>query len=205
MIQQDHTSLPRHLCFTNSTCLVNNPRPHPSCITFELKPKWGYLPKSPFLSPLSANIKSRFCRFCMHQQLKLHNLDDADSSKLQESLFCPLDLFSGKYDRILKSVSALFQTPRNNLRLFVHDETHGTKSVSPQEAEVLRRNICLFMNLPESSVNATDSLIELLSTALASEKISSFFSRIQCIQQEFDFLDIEGNDLDLLLLTTDCL
>jgi hypothetical protein len=42
----------------------------PVSLTVELKPKWGFLPSSPFLSPHSAAVKQRVCRFCMHQQLK---------------------------------------------------------------------------------------------------------------------------------------
>ena len=39
-------------------------------LAVELKPKWGFLPSSPFLAPRTAAAKRSVCRFCMHQLYK---------------------------------------------------------------------------------------------------------------------------------------
>ena len=69
-------------------------------IAIEIKPKWGF-------SPYSLS-----CRFCLHQKLR--------SSKDDQYIFstyCPLDLFSKDHFRILKAIRALFESPKNNLKI----------------------------------------------------------------------------------------
>ena len=39
-------------------------------LAVELKPKWGFLPSSPFLQSHTAAIKRSVCRYCMHQHYK---------------------------------------------------------------------------------------------------------------------------------------
>ena len=44
-------------------------------MTVELKPKWGFLPSSPFLDQRTAEVKRSVCRYCMHQTLKAQRGD----------------------------------------------------------------------------------------------------------------------------------
>ncbi|KAI9005355.1 inositol-pentakisphosphate 2-kinase [Gaertneriomyces semiglobifer] len=83
----------------------------PAVISFEIKPKWGFLPTSCRVSQL----KRSTCRYCMHQQLKAAQ-DDAHTP----NGFCPLDLFSHSPERMRHSLSCLFRNPQNNLKLFVN-------------------------------------------------------------------------------------
>lgn len=53
----------------------------------ELKPKWGFLPNSPFI-PMG-HVKRVVCRYCMQQTLKLKQ-----GQVHHKSQYCPLDLYS---------------------------------------------------------------------------------------------------------------
>lgn len=67
----------------------------------QLQPKWGFLPNPKFLSPETHLIKTRRCRYCLHQHLKLH-----ESSISEISDYCPLDLYSGNKARIQGGIAA---------------------------------------------------------------------------------------------------
>ncbi|WVW84830.1 hypothetical protein I302_106865 [Kwoniella bestiolae CBS 10118] len=91
-------------------------------LAFEIKPKWGFLPDaSTIIPPEAAEIKSKYCRFCMHRHLKGH-----DSSA--EGKFCPLDLYSGDESRMRKAINGLWGIwqesggKENNWRVFVNGE-----------------------------------------------------------------------------------
>ncbi|CAM6117342.1 unnamed protein product [Calypogeia fissa] len=85
-------------------------------ISVELKPKCGFLPSTTFITE-EDSIKKSLSRFTMHQQLKFHQGKIDHISK-----YDPLDLFSGTRDGILKAIEALFETPQNNLRIFLNGE-----------------------------------------------------------------------------------
>lgn len=84
------------------------PKPMPPSVStepvycIELKPKQGFLTKG-----------HQHCPFCLNQFLKRKH------GKIQRlSQYCPLDLFSGEWPRMLKALLALTKTPQNNLRIF---------------------------------------------------------------------------------------
>ena len=67
------------------------PSHHPPMLGVELKPKWGYLPSSPFVP--EGHVKRRVCRFCMQQTTKLKQ-----GQVHHKSQYCPLDLYSSVRD-----------------------------------------------------------------------------------------------------------
>ncbi|KAJ1659315.1 hypothetical protein IWQ61_001583 [Dispira simplex] len=95
----------------------------------EIKPKWGFLPLSPFLSPDSE--KRRTCRFCMkrHYDQRVGKSFSPDSPLsvcsfegiAEKNHFCPLDLYSVDPNRISRALGALYVSSRNNFRLFNSD------------------------------------------------------------------------------------
>ncbi|EPS63025.1 hypothetical protein M569_11760, partial [Genlisea aurea] len=84
------------------------------CVSIEIKPKAGILPDSEYIDEENA-VKRRITRFRMHQALKLKQ---GKISKL--SKYDPLDMFSGSKDRVQNAVTALFETPQNNFRVFLN-------------------------------------------------------------------------------------
>ncbi|XP_077460063.1 inositol-pentakisphosphate 2-kinase isoform X2 [Stigmatopora argus] len=91
-----------------SRLLALSPRLPPLCV--EIKPKCGFLP-----SPrhVGRDIKSKVCRFCMHQHYKV-----ATGRWKRRSLYCPLDLFSGSRARMHFAVRQLIEEPQNNFKIF---------------------------------------------------------------------------------------
>ncbi|KAH9319519.1 hypothetical protein KI387_021288 [Taxus chinensis] len=84
------------------------------CISVEIKPKCGFLPCSKFISSEN-HLKRSVSRFAMHQHLKFSQQKVACISK-----YSPLDLFSESRDRIHQAIGELFETPQNNLRIFLN-------------------------------------------------------------------------------------
>ena len=89
--------------------------------SFELKPKWGDLPKLVVLrcesrrNPLNETEK-RMCRHCIQQYHKLR------SGKVKEmSQFCPIQLF-GETKNCLKALMRLLRTPQNNFLFRLNGE-----------------------------------------------------------------------------------
>lgn len=98
------------LCLPNlTTPLYHQPTlTPPLCI--EIKPKCGFLPSS---KHVSKEIKTRVCRFCMHQHYKVSN-----GMWRKRSLYCPLDLFSGNRQRMHFAIRHLIEEPQNNFKIF---------------------------------------------------------------------------------------
>ncbi|XP_034020691.1 inositol-pentakisphosphate 2-kinase isoform X2 [Thalassophryne amazonica] len=80
----------------------------PLCI--EIKPKCGFLPTG---KHVSKDIKTRVCRYCMHQHYKV-----ANGKWKRRSLYCPLDLFSGNRQRMHFAIRHLIEEPQNNFKVF---------------------------------------------------------------------------------------
>jgi hypothetical protein len=94
--------LGRSICLDSELALLMDDYSSFSDLSFEIKPKWAFLPEN-----------SKTCRYCLHQQHKF-NIKNVE----QISSFCPLDLFSGKFHRIKKAFEDLFQNPQNNFKIF---------------------------------------------------------------------------------------
>ncbi|XP_019716033.1 inositol-pentakisphosphate 2-kinase isoform X1 [Hippocampus comes] len=98
------------LCLPNLTApsLLQHSHTPPLCV--EIKPKCGFLPSA---KHISRDIKSKVCRFCMHQHYKV-----SSGRWKRRSLYCPLDLFSGSRARMHFAVRQLIEEPQNNFKIF---------------------------------------------------------------------------------------
>lgn len=78
----------------------------------EIKPKQGWVHADDRTSgPDGVCAK---CPFCAHQYLKL-----CRGEVQRKSGYCPLDMFSGRRERVRRAVHALLRDPQNNLKLFL--------------------------------------------------------------------------------------
>ncbi|XP_043209747.1 inositol-pentakisphosphate 2-kinase-like [Amphibalanus amphitrite] len=84
------------------------PTAPPHVFSVEIKAKQGFL---------CADDDLGVCSFCMKQYLKLKR-----GTVQQVSGYCPLDLFSGEFDRFDRALRSLLDSPQNNLRVFLDGE-----------------------------------------------------------------------------------
>ncbi|XP_078105324.1 inositol-pentakisphosphate 2-kinase [Sander vitreus] len=98
------------LCLPNLTSPALHQPTHTPPLCIEIKPKCGFLPSS---KHVSKDIKTKVCRFCMHQHYKV-----AGGKWKRRSLYCPLDLFSGNRQRMHFAIRHLIEEPQNNLKIF---------------------------------------------------------------------------------------
>ncbi|XP_028302062.1 inositol-pentakisphosphate 2-kinase [Gouania willdenowi] len=98
------------LCLPNLTSPVLHQQTHTPTLCIEIKPKCGFLPSS---KHVSKDIKTKVCRFCMHQHYKV-----ANGKWKRRSLYCPLDLFSGNRQRMQFAIRHLTEEPQNNFKIF---------------------------------------------------------------------------------------
>lgn len=98
------------LCLPNLTYPVLYQPTHTPPLCIEIKPKCGFLPSS---KHVSKDIKTKVCRFCMHQLYKV-----ASGKWKRRSLYCPLDLFSGSRQRMHFAIRQLIEEPQNNFKIF---------------------------------------------------------------------------------------
>uniref|UniRef100_A0AC34PZK0 Inositol-pentakisphosphate 2-kinase n=1 Tax=Panagrolaimus sp. JU765 TaxID=591449 RepID=A0AC34PZK0_9BILA len=91
-------------------------------ITVELKPKQGFLQSHP-------GISAPFCNNCI---LQIEKWKSAAYDKMYD--FCPLDLYSGDFERMKKAINSLIHDPHRNLRIFVNGNTvHSDEEVLSEE------------------------------------------------------------------------
>eukprot|EP01018_Ginkgo_biloba_P008467 Gb_08527 [translate_table: standard] len=102
------------LLISDHSLFLQGPYNFSPCISIEIKPKCGFLPCSRFISA-GNHMKKCVSRFAMHQCLKLAQGQISCISK-----YSPLDLFSESRDRIHAAINGLFETPQNNLRIFLN-------------------------------------------------------------------------------------
>ncbi|KAG6820971.1 hypothetical protein H0H93_008600 [Arthromyces matolae] len=150
-------------------------------ISVEIKPKWGFLPSPTHLSNATRNIKTQTCRFCMHSAMK-SNMGETVSLG-----YCPLDLFSGDKNRVLKAIHDLWDAwiesngTINNLKIFVHGKRIGPSNAS------------LMLSDDSREGTTSDGLCDVFSDALLPVLLETPVLRIlSTLQRSLDSLDIEG-------------
>lgn len=152
--------------------------------TVEIKPKWGFLPNPMYLSPETSPVKSRYCRFCMHSQLRV-----GQSNATNSLAYCPLDLYSGKDSRVVHALRCLWDVwmhsggTANNLRIFVHG-----KVLNPIDASEI---LAPLLSLPKG-VNEETLSMAFAASLLPLLQETSVLQRLAQLQRTLDAFDIEG-------------
>ncbi|XP_068578429.1 inositol-pentakisphosphate 2-kinase isoform X2 [Cebidichthys violaceus] len=117
------------LCLPNLTSPVLHQATHTPPLCIEIKPKCGFLPSS---KHVSKDIKTKVCRFCMHQHYKV-----ANGKWKRPSLYCPLDLFSGNRQRMHFAIRHLIEEPQNNFKIFKGGQCiYSSKEVSDDSMDL---------------------------------------------------------------------
>ncbi|CAO3625710.1 unnamed protein product [Cunninghamella echinulata] len=160
--------------------------------TFEIKPKWGFLPNSKWIDQQHQQLKMEKCRFCMHQRLrnKKHNLimknrKDEDEDKDEdekEDYYCPLDLYSGDPHRMKRALRTSLTIPHNYLKLFYNGQQVNNLS------ERYNYLALLFPHL-KTTTTLISQVTDLLVTILLKDPI---LQQLKQLQRSLDALDIEG-------------
>lgn len=120
--------LDQSTCFSvaNKTRLLSRPQP-----------KWGFLPSADHLSSDTKDIKTQYCRFCMHTFLKTSPKIGVEAALEHHARgYCPLDLYSGDAERISRAIDGLWRGwiksggTANNLRFFIDGKRLAPTNVS---------------------------------------------------------------------------
>lgn len=94
------------------TTLPPPPMDVPGVWCVEIKPKQGWVHEADRAGG-HGGVRVK-CPFCAHQYLKLCRGDVQ-----RPSGYCPLDMFSGRRERVQQAVRALLRDPQNNLKMFL--------------------------------------------------------------------------------------
>ena len=174
-------------------CLPQEPGVGPT-LGVEIKPKLGFIHEK--------YSSDKFCKMCTKQMSKC--LEDKTAAR---SGYCPLELFSGDDDRMVKAMENLMITPRNNLRIFkdgslLHDEkstnssqcqdflssTFGDASIFPQVLVSLLKSNCDDIQLSLKNKTETDNKRDPESCNRKSQPLPD-----QCILQSI--LSLQRNEM----------
>merc|ERR1711981_854173 len=111
-------------------------------ISIEIKPKCGFI----------LNSGGKSCRFCLQQTLKVHR-----GRRNEVSRYCPMNFYSGDFQRFQSALAGLCQTPHNNLRIFNRGDQLFGESI-PQ----CKRSVKLLDALKLININSAGEFSELL-------------------------------------------
>lgn len=156
----------------------------PPTITVELKPKWGCLPAAATISEEN-KVKLHVPRFTLLQHLKLQEGKIKSISK-----YSPLDLFSSTVEGIEKALVDLFETPQNNVRVFMEGNLvfGGPEDGGSTDETIisLDKKLAAVSVAPEGE--RVPAFQRLVATALNKSKVLDQLLRMQ----KLDAYDIEG-------------
>ena len=155
-------------------------------ICIELKPKGSLGPhntKHPKRYDGMA-MKQRTCRYCMHQEWKVHN-GKIPKRRRTEKSYCPMDLFSNQKGRMKKAILALMDDPQNNCKVFRPDgKDIMPEIVASKKASSATKTTTSFEDLTGMK---QDDLVDVIVEGLRESQVLDDLHRAH----ELDELDIE--------------
>jgi len=112
-------------------------------LSVEIKPKLGFLFPQNMVHPT-------LCNYCLKQYYKQHI-----GQVTRPSMYCPLDLYSGNIARMFQALSALMESPQNNLRIFKDGQLlHGEETAHNTVCDDFLKLIFGDLTLPQVLVQA---------------------------------------------------
>jgi inositol-pentakisphosphate 2-kinase len=188
MLVVDYRSIPQSLTvpFIGTT--------PPRNISVELKPKAGFLSRSPLVDPRH-RAKFSKSRFSLLQMLHQQGLVEKGWAKTAEGVrksdYEPLDLFSSDPTRISQAIQHLIATPQNNFRMWYNNRSMTSDGkLNTSEMSVLLKDVT---GVEHSSKDDRESsfvsfVTELLLVPLTHE---SLLMKLRTLQK-LDALDADG-------------
>lgn len=162
----------------------------------EVKPKAGYLSRSPLVHP-NHRVKLTKSRFALlqelHQQGHVEKGWAKTASGIKRSSYEPLDLFSKDRMRMYHAIESLVESPQNNLKVW-YDNQAATKlaTFGSNATERVQEDVASYPNsrLDERHAkhNFGSLIADLLVPVLAHETL---LGKLQSLQQ-LDILDVDG-------------
>jgi flavin reductase (DIM6/NTAB) family NADH-FMN oxidoreductase RutF len=153
-------------------------------ICIELKPKSSLGPHNTTYPKRydGMAMKQRTCRYCMHQEWKVHNGKIPNRRPIDKS-YCPMDLFSNNKRRMKRAILALMDDPQNNFKVFAPDG----RDITPEAVAATKppSKTTAFQDLTGME---QDELMEVIVEGLCESRVLDDLHRAH----EFDELDIEG-------------
>lgn len=153
-------------------------------ICIELKPKSSLGPHNTTYPKRydGMAMKQRTCRYCMHQEWKVHN-GKIPKRRPIDKAYCPMDLFSNNKRRMKRAILALMDDPQNNCKVFAPDG----KNITPEVVAATKppSTTTAFQDLTGME---QDELVEVIVEGLCDSRVLDDLHRAH----EFDELDIEG-------------
>jgi Inositol-pentakisphosphate 2-kinase. len=205
---------------TSPALLMPNYREFPNALSIEIKPKAGYLTTSPLVH-FANTCKYKFSRFQILQELNYRGVISKGWSKGstidEKSEYDPLDMFSGNFDRICKSIRALFCCPQNNFKvfygtnmLFGHECIQKNNISRSMDHELFREALGIlsgdYLSVEQETRQSWDvqlqsELVDVISKILFQDKL---LQRLVMSQKQMDLLDADGAILVYERLVTLC-
>ena len=161
-------------------------------VSFEIKPKAGYLTTSPLVHP-KRRSKYQIARFQLFQHLarekRIVKPCMTRKNSLETSKYNPLDLYSGQRGRIRRAVYQLTKCPQNNLKVWKGREVVLDASIvhTIDWSSVLQR-LGMQVDVETTQASSRDLVVDLVSSVLESESCLSFLLELQ----KLDILDGDG-------------
>lgn len=178
----------------------------PCSICIEIKPKAGYISRSPLVRKVH-RAKFYSHRYGIMQNLMgLGHLVKGWGEVLPTivSSYSPLDLFSGDYLRMQRAIQELFRNPQNNLRLFYNGALILSNDRTPSDFEIRdifkrmrEHNEDKSLKYADLSLQAGNTLLEIFMQTISSLISQVFLAEpvllnLLSLQKDFDLIDADG-------------
>ncbi|KAI9228783.1 MAG: inositol-pentakisphosphate 2-kinase [Piptocephalis tieghemiana] len=154
-------------------------------MSMEIKPKWGFLPKSRNISQERA-IKRRVCRHCLKTR-SLQGLGKPSSS------YCPMDLYSIDSARMHKALISLYSDPPSNRLTFFREGKVCSKDAALDQQAISLCKEALPPTFPLNALGQPMAWSMVWDAVREALSVSSLLPELRKHQERLYGLSIEGS------------